>query len=275
MSLAVGLAIVLSGWLAARGVAAGVREERLREAGAPARGRSPRPVRMPAGLGRVAIVVGAAGAGAGLGLALAGPVGAIAGGVAGWLGVRARASRRLARIAQADEEAFADVAVALATASRAGLSLRQAIAEAASEATPSLRRRIDDTLALLEVGEPLGRALVPISSASRDAALLVGVLETHARIGGELPAVLDRVADLVSERTRARRRLSALTAQGRASGAVLTVLPVAFVGLLSGTGGGGLGAFYRTTLGAGLLAAGLALEGLGFLWIRRILGAAS
>lgn len=272
MSALVAIAIVLVGSLVARAIAVNERETRLRRAGAASLERrgdhAPR-------RWRVGAIVGVVAGGSALGLTLAGPVGAVAGGAGGWLTVRGLARRRLAREALADDEAFADVVDAVATASRAGLSLRQALAESATEATPSLRRRIEGALARIEVGEPLGRALAPLAAGSRDASLLVGVLAIHARVGGELPSVLDRVADLISERTRARRRLSALTAQGRASGAVLAVLPVAFVGLLSGTGGGGLGAFYRTTLGAGLLAAGLALEGLGFLWIRRILGRAT
>jgi tight adherence protein B len=78
------------------------------------------------------------------------------------------------------------------------------------------------------------------------------------------------VAEVVGDRVRSRREVRAITAQGRASGAILAVLPVAFVALLSGTGGEALGAFYRTSTGAGLLLAGLACDILGFLWIRRI-----
>jgi tight adherence protein B len=64
--------------------------------------------------------------------------------------------------------------------------------------------------------------------------------------------------------------MRALTAQGRASGAVLAVLPIAFVTLLSWSGGDGLGDFYRTPAGSLLLVVGLACDVLGFLWIQRI-----
>jgi tight adherence protein B len=98
----------------------------------------------------------------------------------------------------------------------------------------------------------------------------VTALSVHRRSGGELPAMLEEVAEIIRQRLDARRQVRALTAQGRASGAVLAVLPVAFVTLLSGTSGDGLGAFYRTPLGLGLLSAGLVCEALGFLWIQRI-----
>jgi tight adherence protein B len=78
---------------------------------------------------------------------------------------------------------------------------------------------------------------------------------------------------VIGQRVETRRQVRALTAQGRASGAVLAVLPIAFVGLLSGTSGDGLGAFYRTLPGAGLLLGGLVCELLGFLWLSRIVRA--
>jgi tight adherence protein B len=76
---------------------------------------------------------------------------------------------------------------------------------------------------------------------------------------------------VIAQRSEARREVRVLTAQGRASGAVLATLPVAFVALLSGTGGNGLGAFYRTPMGSALLAGGLVCAGAGHMWIRRIL----
>jgi tight adherence protein B len=122
------------------------------------------------------------------------------------------------------------------------------------------------------MGEPLEAALAGLASEidSAEVALLVAALGVHQRTGGELPTMLEEVADIIGQRVDSRRQVRALTAQGRASGVVLAVLPVAFVTLLSGTSGDGLGAFYRTPLGSGLLTAGLLCEAVGFLWIRRI-----
>jgi tight adherence protein B len=139
---------------------------------------------------------------------------------------------------------------------------------------PMLRPHVDRGLSRLHAGGSLEDVLDSLAAdiGSPDARLAAAVLAVHLRTGGNLASLLDDVAETVARRLVARRDLRALTAQGRASGAVLALLPVAFVGLLSGMGGSGLGAFYRTPAGSGLLALGLSLQGAGFLWIRRIVG---
>lgn len=225
--------------------------------------------------GGYAAALGGAGLlGAAVGLRLAGPVGGVAGLLGGPLLVEGWLGRRLAAAAASLDEEFRDWVRALAAASRAGLSLRRALAEAAGDAGPSLRPFLERMTARLEGGGSLDDVVGALAAevGSRDARLVAAVLSVHRRAGGDLASLLDDVAETVALRLEGRRDLRALTAQGRASGAVLAVLPVAFVGLLSGIGGNGLGAFYRTAAGSALLALGLVLQGCGFLWIRRIVG---
>jgi tight adherence protein B len=160
----------------------------------------------------------------------------------------------------------------LAGSLRAGLSVRRALDEAARDAGPPLDGPLEVALSQMRVGEPLDVALEELANRLDvpDLRLLVTALRVHARLGGDLPVLLDEVGAVIGHRVESRRQIRALTAQGRASGAVLAVLPIAFVALLSWTGGDGLGAFYRTPLGAGLLLAGLACDAVGFAWIRRI-----
>jgi tight adherence protein B len=204
------------------------------------------------------------------GFMLAGPVGAVGGAVGTSLVLESWLARRRARVRERADEQFRDVLTALAAGTRAGLSLRRALMEAARDAEPPLRLTLDATLHRIEVGEPIEDALEELTTASNDARLVTTLLAVHRRTGGDLPTLLDEVTDIVGRRTETRRQTRALTAQARASGAVLAVLPVAFVGLLSGTSGSALGAFYRTAAGSTLLLAGLVLQGVGFLWLRRI-----
>jgi tight adherence protein B len=208
-----------------------------------------------------------------LGWLAVGPVGAAAGLVGGPLLLRATRRRRGDRRNELLEDQFRDVVDALAAGVRAGLSVRRALEEAARESEPPLRPILSAAVARLEVGDSLDSVLasLPDRLATPDAPLLVTLVAIHRRAGGNLPAMLDEVASVITQRRQARRDLRALTAQARVSGAVLAVLPIAFVTLLSWTGGDGLGPFYRTPTGSGLLLGGLFLEGLGFLWIRRLL----
>lgn len=205
-----------------------------------------------------------------VGFRFAGPVGALGGAVGVSLALESWLSRRLTRVRERADEQFRDVLTALAAGTRAGLSLRRALMEAARDAESPIRQVLEAALHRIQVGEPLEEALEELAAASRDARLVATLLAVHRRTGGDLPTLLDEVTDIVGRRADTRRQAWALSAQGRASGAVLAVLPVVFVGLLSGTSGSGLGAFYRTATGSTLLLAGFVLQCAGFLWLRRI-----
>lgn len=205
-----------------------------------------------------------------LGYRFAGPVGALGGAMGISLVLESWLARRRARIREQADDQFRDVLTALAAATRAGLSLRRGLTEAERDAEPPLRQTLQGALHRIEVGEPIDEALEDLASGSSDARLVTTLLAVHRRTGGDLPSMLDEVTDIVGRRTETRRQARALSAQARASGAVLAVLPVAFVGLLSGTSGSGLGAFYRTATGSMLLLGGLALQAVGFFWLRRI-----
>jgi tight adherence protein B len=287
---AFGATVAVSGWLASLALAAR-RDERIRgRLGArSARGtaRSSASTVWLTGLAArrgwparpvsyVAAWLGAAVAGATFGAAVAGPIGLLVGAVGGPLGVEGWLGRRREALAASAEIQLRDFAVALAAAVRAGLSIRLALVEAARDVDYPLGPVIAAVVRDLESGRPIDAALERIATELDlpDARLLVTSLAVHRRTGGQLPVLLDELSDVVGQRVDARRGSRALTAQGRASGAVLAVLPVAFVALLSGTGGDGLGAFYRTPLGAGLLLMGVLLDAAGFVWIRRIVGRA-
>jgi tight adherence protein B len=282
-----GAALCLSGLLLARGMARASRERFLDRSGITTRAvdRSP-----PSGLARwlefnaeqrgwpadprLFGLVFAATMMTGLmiGWHLAGPVGGVAGVFGAPIVLESALSRRRRRTAVLAEEQLREAVTVIAAGIRAGLSVRLALGEAARDAESPLRKEFDRLLDRLSVGEPIDVALEELAKrlSLPDARLLVNALAIHRRSGGDLPVLLDQVADIIAARLESRRHVRALTAQGRASGAVLAVLPVAFVALLSGTGGDGLGAFYRTPAGSGLLLAGLVLEGLGFGWIRRL-----
>jgi tight adherence protein B len=221
--------------------------------------------------GQLLHVMAAAGGGV-MGLWLAGPVGALAG-IVGAEGVR-RAVRSRNQRANRDrlDLQLAETIVTISSAVRAGLSVRRALEEAHRGSEPPLRDPLARVIDRLGVGQEIDSSLEMFAREidSPDGRLITTLLGIHRRTGGNLPALLDDVAGVIGQRAETRRQVRALTAQGRASGAVLAVLPIAFVGLLSWTSGDGLGAYYRTTPGAVLLLSGLVCDLLGFLWIRQI-----
>jgi tight adherence protein B len=104
---------------------------------------------------------------------------------------------------------------------------------------------------------------------SDDFSWVVSAIDINREVGGDLPAILDNVADTIRERQRVQRQIKALTAEGRISGYVLTALPPVLALILAALNPT---YFSRLTSGGGavLLIASAVLVVLGWLWMRRL-----
>jgi len=82
--------------------------------------------------------------------------------------------------------------------------------------------------------------------------------------------VLDTISGTIAERISMRREVLALTAQGRLSGVILALLPVALAGFMAVVNPGYLRPLIDEPLGRLAMAIAGGLELLGFLIIRRL-----
>lgn len=171
------------------------------------------------------------------------------------------------------DEQLADAVGGIASALRAGMSVPQALAYAADEASPPLSADLGRLVADMDVGVPLSDAVSAWTDrvGTEDARLLGGAFELHRRTGGDLPKVLDQVGATIRERVAAAREVRALTAQARLSGLILGLLPVGFFAFLWLTSRDDIEGALGTPAGAVSVVLGLVMEGLAFLWIRRLL----
>jgi tight adherence protein B len=204
--------------------------------------------------------------------AIVGPGAAIVAMLAMGIGrlVRRRAAARV--VADRRDEQVADLAGVLAAAMRAGMSVQQALGYAAREAEEPLRIELERVVEDLEVGVELGQAIDAWTRrvGTEDARLLMTAVDLHRSIGGDLPAVLDQVSASVRDRLGAAREVLALTAQARLSGVVLGLLPIGFLAFLWITSRRDIEGVVRTRAGVAAVLSGLALDAVGFLWIRRL-----
>lgn len=219
----------------------------------------------------VAVALGIAGVL--FGWRLAGPAGSVVLGGAGCFLPLSNARRRRLRSRELIERQFADLIDSLVVALRSGMSIRHSLEYAAGELEAPLRDDVDWLLSELRLGVPFEPALRRFSDrlGSDDARLFMLVVGLHSRSGGDLARGLEQVLSTIRHRISVRRELRALTAQGRLSGLVLGSVPLAFFLFLAVTSRQELAPVYRSTAGVAMLGTGLALEGLAFLWIRRLL----
>ncbi len=207
------------------------------------------------------------------GFHVAGPVaGVVAGAGGAWLPVGTERRTKRRRRERLDEQ-FAEYVEATAMAVRGGLSIRQAMEFAAEETEEPLAALLQRVLSDQRLGSSFDRALDRLAEElpTNETQLLVLVLRVHSRSGGNLADSLDEVASSIRHRMTSRRELHALSAQGRMSGSILALLPLVFFVVLAATSRSDMAPVLRSPAGIALVSSGLALQGLGYVWIRSLL----
>ena len=192
--------------------------------------------------------------------------------------VRSVAERCRARLGRSRRRAAAgegliDVCVEVAAGVRSGGSITRGLERAAGRVEADLARRLGAVLAGVEAGVPLDRGLERWADVTDDpdVRLVAAVISLQRRTGGDLPSMLDRVAETLRDRIAATAEVASLTAQARLSGIVVGLLPIGFFAFLSLVSPGEMLSVVSSPLGALLIGVGLSLELLAFFAIRHIL----
>jgi len=176
------------------------------------------------------------------------------------------AGRRTARRLRAQLPLVVSV---LAAYVRAGRSLRQAVADAAGEVPEPSARALRDAAAAVALGASPAEALSALG-ADTDVTHLRAVVEMQTRAGGDLALLLDRFADVLRGREELRRAAAVATAQARATGRMVTAMPVFGVAALWLLDRPGFMLVVGSPLGWAALALSVALAALGHVLIARI-----
>jgi tight adherence protein B len=165
-----------------------------------------------------------------------------------------------------------DMLTTIANALRAGFSFMQAFELVAKEMEAPASYEVEKVISETNVGLPLEEALGNMQKrvGSPDFELVIAAVLIQRQVGGNLAQVLDTISGTIAERISMRREVLALTAQGRLSGVILALLPVALAGFMAVVNPGYLRPLIDEPLGRLAMAIAGGLELLGFLIIRRL-----
>ena len=215
-----------------------------------------------------------AGAAAGLvaGWALGGSRAAVAGALAGALALPRTATWRRARYARRVAAGAGPAAQAMAGALTGGGSIRAAIGAAAGELEGPIAVELRRTAVELEAGARLDAALDGLvdRAPSPGIVLLAAAVQLQRRSGGDLAALLRRLARSLEQERRAAEEADAATAQARMTSTLVLVMPVAAMVLAELASPGLIGRMLGSGLGATLIAVALGLELGGAILVRRL-----
>jgi len=170
------------------------------------------------------------------------------------------------------EEQVLELIDSLNQSLRSGLSLQQSLEVSLEDVGNEMRREILGILKELRLGSGMKTALTRSAQAAPAPSLrmtftVLGLL--HGK-GGDLPHILERLRKRVAEGLEARRETRVLTSQSRASGYLVSALPLAFFLLQAVLNPQSLRPLFSTPTGNLIMIAAAGMNAAAFLLIRKI-----
>jgi tight adherence protein B len=214
--------------------------------------------------------------------------GAVAGGCAGWavagrglalvaaiaaaVSLPRVAMWRRARYGRRVEAGAAAAALSISGALAGGGSIRAAIAAAARELEGPVSVELSRAAVELDSGASLDAALDGLvgRAPSRAIGLIAAAIQLQRRSGGDLAALLRRIASSLEDERRGVEEAHAATAQARVTALMVLALPPLGVALAELASPGLVGQMLGSQVGASLVAAALVFQVAGALAVRRL-----
>jgi tight adherence protein B len=146
------------------------------------------------------------------------------------MGIGVTAKRRI----RAFDDQLSDTLNLWVNALRSGYSVLQGMETIATELPPPVSKEFERVVQEVRLGLSLEKALdnmyrrVP----SEDLDLVITAVNIQREVGGNLAEVLDSISFTIRERVRIKGEIRTLTAQGRISGWIISLLPVILSGIL-------------------------------------------
>jgi len=176
-----------------------------------------------------------------------------------------RTSRRRAKFADQIDDTVQLVAGTL----RAGHGLSAAIGAVASDSEAPMGEELARAVNESRLGRPLPEALATTAGRmqSKDFDWVAQAIGINAETGGNLAEVLDQVGKTIRERNQVRRQVASLSAEGRLSGIILVVLPIALFLFFAVIRPDYVAVFFTNIIGIVALILAVLLLVLGSIWI--------
>jgi tight adherence protein B len=116
----------------------------------------------------------------------------------------------------------------LSNALKTGYSLGQAIEIIAKKAPPPVSDEFEVVTTSIHFGTSVEEALAALGKRvqSSDLDFILVAILLHRKVGGNLPEILDNIADTIRDRLRMKREMSVLTAHARGSARLISALPL-------------------------------------------------
>ena len=155
---------------------------------------------------------------------------------------------------------------------RAGHGLLQAIDAVAQEAPSPSAEEFQRIKVETHLGRDLDESLKAAAARvkSEDFRWVAEAIEIHRQIGGDLAEILDAINETIRDRNKIRRRIKSLSAEGRISAVILSLIPISLIFIIMLVNPSYIGELVDSGLGQGLIIGGVLSWFIGVVWMKKI-----
>ena len=193
-------------------------------------------------------------------------------GIVGWflpsIVIKNMAKKRIKLL----NEQLADAITMVSNSLRAGYSFFQAIDMITMEMSGPIAEEFTMLKKEVNLGLTTEKALENMTSrvSSEDLELVVTAVMIQRQVGGNLTEVLDNITSTISDRVKIKGEIRALTAQGRMSGLVISLLPIILCGIIYLINPKQMSLLFTEPLGRLMIGVAIVMELTGIALIRKV-----
>lgn len=167
---------------------------------------------------------------------------------------------------------FSDALGVMANAAKSGQTVLQALEVVGKDFDDPLQSEVEEVLGELRMGVPLDEALESWvrRMPGEDLEIACTALAVQRQTGGNVAEILDTVALTIRERNKLHKQIRALTATGRMSGWVMSLLPVGMFLAMYFIAPARMRLLLTNPIGMGLTGLGIGAIMLGSYFIKKI-----
>lgn len=171
------------------------------------------------------------------------------------------------------DQQLPDTIMLLSNSLKAGYSFMQAVEVASKELPPPISLEFKQLLKEVNLGVNTEQALESLTGRvqSEDMKLVILAVLIQRQIGGNLSEILDNISDTIRSRIKVKGEINVLTAQGRISGFIISLLPVALGFAIFVINPTYIILLFTDPLGMAMLGASVIMQLIGIFFIRKII----
>lgn len=179
---------------------------------------------------------------------------------------------KMSRRAKKLNSQLPDALSVIANGIRAGFSFNQAVSLVVKDMEAPISEEFGKLLRENSMGKPMDEALEALSARTGDEDLdiVITALLIQRQVGGSLADVLETIAETIRERVKLKGDIRTMTAQGKLSATIVSIMPLIMGVMMSAVSPGYMDPLFNTGLGRIMLGACVFMISLGIIVLAKI-----